>query len=247
MLEEIVFKNKFELARCLQEYLEDVNDMDEMSVFAHQVNDYRDEFGDGNPHEKLMSILHGGLDAARYGSIYGTLNFMGSSRDALTVERATQYNYHYSDTRAGFFPIVLLAFPRFVNIDGKKEEYATSKYTPKEPHAHQMLVRLLEAKYPYALPPLLQHTPKCWADILKGFSKFGTADTLCAFYKDVDGNYHIMFPHTHWAEQNKETYQSHKQKLSKRIKDYNLNLDEAIITTISHQNEVVWSMYDNFD
>lgn len=247
MLDELTFKNKYELVDYLQGYIDDINCVDEFSVFAHQVNDYRDDLGEGNPHSKMELILQNGLSASKYGSIYGTLNFMGSSKDANTVERATDYNYHYSDQKACFFPTVLLAFPRFVLVDGKKVEYATSKYTSKEPHAHDMLVKLIKERDPYDFPPLLQHTPKCWADVLKGFNKFSTLDTLCAFYKDASGEYHLIFPHTHWAEQELGLYIKHKQKLATRIAEYNTDLDDAIITEIAKRHEIVWAMYDCFD
>ena len=222
------FNSKQELADFLKVYFKEISTVDEFIILTHQVNDFRDEFSTYEPLEKLASILKFGLSASKYASIDGTTIRMGSTLEEKTADEAVDYDYHlYHENR--IYPTVLLALPRFVDVNGEKTEYVMSKYVRKDRKVTNLKQLYYEKTGDDCVILDNQHAVKCWADVLKGFSSFKTGDTLCAFYETDDGCYNLILPHTHWSERGEEEYKNYKNALSKKIESYNMPLEDAIL------------------
>ena len=245
MSEEFTFDSKEELINYLHKMLKKLNKMDEFMVLAHQVNSYRNFMSDGSPMEKLKSILHGGLSASSYGSIDGTTTRVGSTKNPLTAKQTVSYNYHHVPETI-CYPTVLLTLPRFVMVNGKKTEFCESKYLKTAKSRLDPLKALLESKNIFTTPNT-QYTPKCWADVIKGFGNFNKKDTLCAFYRTDEGKYTLVVPHTHWSDCNPEEYQEHKNTLSKKIESYNMSLEDAIAKEERERRSYIDSLLDSID
>lgn len=222
------FNSKQELTDFLKNYFKEISDVDEFIILAHQINDFRDEFSTYEPLEKLASILYSGLSASKYASIDGTTIRMGSSLEGKTADAAVDYDYHvYHKNR--IYPTLLLALPRFVEVNGEKTEYVMSKYVRKDRKVTNLKQLYYEKTGDDCVVLDNQHAVKCWADVLKGFSSFKTGDTLCAFYETDDGCYNLILPHTHWVERGTEEYKNYKNSLSRKIESYHMSLEDAIM------------------
>lgn len=247
MSEKIVLKNKEQLEKCLKVLFDDINQVDEFIICAHQVNNHRDAVADSDPMLKLDSILKSGLYASRYGSIDGTVRRMGSSKDKSVVKNVADYNYHVSEN-SKTFPTVILALPRFIDVDGQKVEYASSDYIMNDETGKKKLRDMLETKKSRNRSPDNQHTAKCWADVLKGFKDFHVNDSLCAFYQEEDsGNYVLILPNVHWAYKPTQEYKDYKQRIANKIKCYDKSLEDAIVHEENKRYDYINSLYDDFD
>lgn len=244
--EFIKFNNKQELTIFLKIYFKKISAVDEFIILAHQVNDFRDEFSMYDPMEKLSSILRFGLSASKYGSIDGTTIRMGSSLQEHTVDEAMDYDYHlYHKNR--IFPTVLLALPRYVDVNGEKTEYVMSQYVRKDRRVDNLKQLYREKTGDDFVVLDNQHAVKCWADVLKGFSSFKTGDTLCAFYETIDGGYNLILPHTHWSEMGKEEYKNYKNALSHKIEKLNMSLEDAIMYKESKNKSYIDDLTNSID
>lgn len=243
--EKLHFNSMEELKQAITSYLESFKQKDEMILYAHQINDYRQEAGDSNPQLKLKSVIKSGLSAYHYGSVDGTLCKMGSSVDKTTIDKIINYDYHNFKKYKDEYPVVVLAFPKYIVVDGKTVEFCSSQYSKEKRGWNQKLDALLNkhSTHNKYISIDSQYTPKTWLDIIKGFGSFKNQDTLFAFCKDEDG-YSLYLPHTHWWEQNEELYKFHKQKIAEKIKKYNSNLEAAIIEQ-SEKNQIIVDAYLN--
>lgn len=248
-LDEILFETPNELKAYLQNYLKQINCMDEFELFAHQVNHYSGEFlHETNEYDKMKMVLKSGLKASHYGSVDGTLRYVGESTQPETVANVLNYDYHgYGQKGVNRYPTIVLAFPKDVNVNGEKVPYAISDYSVNNDDWNTRICKMLKEKSNMYPSVDSQYTPKCWADIVKGFSSFKPTDTMFAVYLDKDGKYHLLMPHTHWAENDVKAYAEHKKDLAKIIKSYDVDLDRAIIDEIDHYKRLVDSYYDDFD
>lgn len=244
--EKLIFDNEEELSKYFSSILDKLNKKDEFIILAHQINNFKDYIFDSDPQKKLCSIMKEGLSASRYGSIDGTVNRMGSSKDESTVYEVIKYDYHNAKNVCSF-PTVVLALPRFVDINGTKIEFVMSDYLKEKDCSQEKLSKLFREKYSRVFTPDAQHTPKCWADILKGFKNFNVCDNLCAFYKMPDGKYCLLVPHIHWSEKNNDEYLAYKNRISKAIENYNCSLEDAIIKVQRKEQEYIDSLYDSID
>lgn len=226
--EFLKFNNKQELAEFLKVYFKKISVVDEFIILAHQVNDFRSDFSTYEPLGKLASILQGGLSASKYASIDGTTIRMGSSLEEKTADESVDYDYHHCHENR-IYPTVLLALPRFVEVNGEKTEYVMSKYVRKDRKVTNLKQLYYEKTGNDCVILDNQYAVKCWADVLKGFSSFKTGDTLCAFYETTNGCYNLILPHTHWSERGTEEYKNYKNALSRKIESYGMTLEDAIL------------------
>lgn len=246
-LKKLKFNTKQELRQAIEKYLASHNKKDEMMIYAHQINDYRSEVGASDPILKLNSVLENGLAASRYSTIDGTVTCMGSNKDKDIVDNILNYDYHmFGENRRDDYPIVVLAFPRYINVDGKDVEYSTSQYAKEKPDSQKKLTALLDGKISKYQVPDPQYTPKRWIDVVKGFDNFTPNDTLFAFYKDNEG-YYLCLPSTHWLEQDEKKYNQHKQNLAEHIKKYDSNLEKAIIAECQKYQQVIEDYLNDID
>ena len=240
--EKLIFDNEEELSK----YFTKIMETDVFIILVHQRNNFRDYIFDSEPQKKLCSIMKDGLSASRYGSIDGTVNRMGSSKDKSTIDEVLKYDYH-GTKKCHCLPTVVLALPRFIDVNGTKTEFVMSNYLKEKDCSQEEFSKLFKEKYSRVFTPDSQHTPKCWADVLKGFKNFNVCDNLCAFYPMEDGKYCLLLPHIHWSEKSKEDFLAYKDRISKKIASYDCSLEDAIIREQRKQQSYINSLYDSID
>ena len=247
-IEKTTFKSKADFERAINKYISKINKTDEFVLFAHQINNFRQSVGERNPQIKLNSILTKGLNAYKYGSADGTLNYMGLSTESCTIDNILNYDYHkFGVGQINNFPTIVLAFPRFIKYVGKQVEFATSHYSTEKPGSHQKLVALLTKRISQYHTVDTQYTPKTWLDIMKGFADFAIKDTLFAFYQQAENEYVLLLPHTHWVEQSADKYAIHKHNLAKMVESFKGNLEDAIVYETKQNQLIVDSYLNDYD
>ena len=174
------------------------------------------------------------------------------------VDRLLNYDYHdFTSTGGNTFPTLVLAFPKVIEVDGKEVEFSTSKYCSYRPNGWDNLTALAKANPSKDLYRDSQHMPVSWKDISKDivktedgfefrtFRDFNPHDTLLAFYKDENGEYHLFSPNTHWTnEANKEELKQYLKDMADFISYCKFDLDSSIINKWSENSEIVYQRLD---
>jgi len=167
------------LEEYLKKYFEEINNVDELQIFAHQINDYRYD-GINDPTKKLNRILESGLMANDYYTTEGTMICLGSSKDKEIVKKIIDYDYHRvhgKDCRQ--YPTLILAFPKRVKVNGQEVEFASSKYSRNVPDGLTNLTQLMESKAKTRITVHRQYTPCTWLDVVYQ-SRYSPKDNLLA-------------------------------------------------------------------
>ena len=118
------FKNREELKKYLIQQMDELNKKGEFNIFVHQINNYKNYLDDGKDilQRKIDGILESGLRLGEYASIFGTTNLVASSFEQ-NVDPVIDYDYH----RNSSFPVLVIAIPKYVDVDGKKVEFSSYK------------------------------------------------------------------------------------------------------------------------
>ena len=118
------FKNREEIKIYLLEQMNELNRKGEFNIFVHQINNYKNYLDSGEDvlQKKICGIIDDGLRLGKYSSIFGTTNLVASSLER-NVDPVIDYNYY----RNSDFPILVVAIPKYIDVDGKKVEFSSYK------------------------------------------------------------------------------------------------------------------------
>lgn len=118
------FKNREEIKIYLLEQMNELNRKGEFNIFVHQINNYKNYLDSGKDvlQKKICGIVDDGLRLGKYSSIFGTTNLVASSLER-NVDPVIDYNYY----RNSDFPILVVAIPKYIDVDGKKVEFSSYK------------------------------------------------------------------------------------------------------------------------
>lgn len=247
MTKKILFSNREDFINFLRNYFSDISEVDELELFAHQVNDWRDFIYGEDPMEKTNGILKSGLSASKYGSTDGTLTRMGSILDGDVIDKIIDYDYHGFKKLKGqnCFPTVILAFPKKVKINGSDVDFTDSEYTTDHGDYDKKISQSLQNGGAGVVSNAgSQFTPKTWLDVIHCFRNYSAEDNLMAFYKDEKQMYNLILPESHWIFQGREEYERHKASISKKIEEEGCDLPEAIRRKVQENQWLVDSALD---
>ena len=283
---ETVYDDEKSFKEILKQQLINLAKSGQWTIFTHQINGARDDFFETDPLDKLKGIFSYGLACRRYGSINGTTVMAGTvknSKDHLLVpaiddktdeetkqaiikeydfenliDTILNYDFHnFGKHGDNTYPTLLLAFPKYIEVDGKQVEFATSAYCKLRPDGRNKIEEMMHSKTNKYIFFDSQHFAVSWLDIFKdmertedgfdfrGFSSFPPEFNLLAFYKDESGKFHIYTPQNHISnENNKEKLQAYLQSAKDFISSHDCDLDEALLQKNILNSEIVYRKLD---
>lgn len=210
MKKEHNFKNRDEIKAYLMKQMEELNQKGEFNIFVHQINNYKNylDLGENILQRKIDGIMSDGLRLGEYSSIFGTTNLVASSFDQ-NVDPVLNYDYH----RNSKFPVLVIAIPKYVDVDGKKIEY--SSYKNNTEGAREEIKNEFRSNGIYES----NHNVKsCLFDVLKGYSNLPKHYILGIFTQN-DNEYSYIENKEHLKNLSNVDFQKYKDCIANKIKN----------------------------
>ncbi len=234
MQNKLNFKNREELRKYLFEQMKELNKKGEFNIFVHQINNYKNFFDHGEDilQRKIDGIFDGGLRLGQYSSIFGTTNLVSCSSD-LDVDSILDYNYY----RNSNFPTLVMAIPKYIDVDGKKVEF--SSYKNNVEGAREEIKNEFRAN---GIVESNHNIKSCLFDVLKGYNNLPQYYILGVVAKDKDG-YVFVENKNHLKNFSSNDYQNYLDCVSNKIKQKyaEFGTDDPIALMIkSFRNEQKW-------
>lgn len=197
------FDSKQEYALFLAEKFQEISKVQEFNIFCHCVTDYTRYFifpvedADKDLQMKIENILRVGLNLdgtqnyGRYGSINGCARFFGEA-NAVDVTNIVNYDYF---SRGKTKDTIIIAIPKFININGKYLEFSSLNGTMehKSQHDKDCVFDLVKGSFlPVEFILGYQKVEKLTGQVIfsendKHFSKLSTSQQDELMQKFVDG------------------------------------------------------------
>lgn len=234
MKKEHNFKNRDEIKAYLMKQMEELNQKGEFNIFVHQINNYKNylDLGENILQRKIDGIMSDGLRLGEYSSIFGTTNLVASSFDQ-NVDPVLNYDYH----RNSKFPVLVIAIPKHVDVDGKKIEY--SSYKNNTEGAREEIKNEFRSNGIYES----NHNVKsCLFDVLKGYSNL-PKHYILGIFTQTDNEYSYIENKEHLKNLSNVDFQKYKDCIANKIKNKyaEFSTDEPLTLMVkSYQKEQKW-------
>lgn len=222
------FTTKESYLECLQKLLNQLAQRGDYIIYLHEMSpDMNVKEPDPRriiaTEKTANSIATYGLDTSDYGSIAGTAKKIGEAKDVNAQEI---YDYVYYGCHAGAMrAVAIMAFPKYIEIDGKQLEYGTCSEKEK---IHKIVKEA-------GISPRGDHSCVCLYDCIKRWPVFAEdGKTIAEFNTYVpleymlgiqeiieeDDDYRLLLPHTHLAEIGESSRKKHFAEAEFLIKEW---------------------------
>lgn len=214
--------------------MNELNRKGEFNIFVHQINNYKNYLDSGEDvlQKKICGIIDDGLRLGKYSSIFGTTNLVASSLER-NVDPVIDYNYY----RNSDFPILVVAIPKYIDVDGKKVEF--SSYKNNTEGAREEIKNEFRSNGIYES----NHNVKsCLFDVLKGYSNLPKHYILGIFTQN-DNEYSYIENKEHLKNLSNVDFQKYKDCIANKIKNKyaEFSTDEPLTLMVkSFQKEQKW-------
>ncbi len=228
------FKNREEIKIYLLEQMNELNRKGEFNIFVHQINNYKNYLDSGEDvlQKKICGIIDDGLRLGEYSSIFGTTNLVASSLER-NVDPVIDYNYY----RNSDFPILVVAIPKYINVDGNNVEY--SSYKNNVEGAREEIKQEFRSNGIYES----NHNVKsCLFDVLKGYSNL-PKHYILGIFTQTDNEYSYIENKEHLKNLSNVDFQKYKDCIANKIKNkyVEFSTDEPLTLMVkSYQKEQKW-------
>ena len=252
-IEELNFSTEEEYRKFLEEKLQALQKDGEYVIFMHEICEYA--YGDDKDtvENKKRNILARGLRFSRYGSIVGTTKMIG---EVGTLSIDDIINYSYYKERSGVRTSLILAFPKYITINGEKVEFVTYKGTTTRDGDPKIIAELKDlyakgAKYG-AVPSEGEDMKYCMLDIAVKYGDLPTIYNLGIQEVDLDrGTFAFLSQGEHYsqkgAEYRKEFDESLEQACLAEIESLGANNFHDLLIKSWDRFFAENSKFDDFD
>lgn len=223
--EIIKFDSREDYKIYLKQKINTLNEKGPFNIFMHSISNYGSKWFEYEIEFKKAQILVNGLTHIhKYGSIFGTMRYMGSTDDLeieKIIDKIIDYNYDNLDEVNN----VIIAMPKYVEveIDGNKKQIEYSTYNGKAGFSELRDDKeLCEAfqKVDHNNLPDGDHFKSCMYDAIKETSSL-PVEYIVGVEKIIKKEKHFSFVtnHTHLSEIDEEDVKKHNSIIEEKIKN----------------------------
>lgn len=221
MKKEVI--NLRDAEKYLNEVLKKLRADQEYNILAHQISSYYINYKtDTLYEEEINSMLKRGLYISKYSSMFGTLSLLGEI-NSNTVNKILNYSYYSNTPKKA---ILIVAMPKYVNINGKKIEFSSYKGLSAKDKAEPIVAEYKKVGF----VPEMHHFKSCLFDAIKGYSEMPTYFNVGAIIIDEKNNTCTIYDaQTHLSCFNQESRQKLNEAIENKVNEMFSNLNAKSI------------------
>ena len=222
-IEELKFETEEEYKTFLEGKLQALKKDGEYVIFMHEMYEHAYGVDKSSLKEKKIGTLDNGLSYSKYASIIGTTKMVGDV-DKISADDIINYSY-YDEKKEGIKPSLILAFPKYITINGEKVEFVTYKgETPRSKNS--TIVKELKDIYrhgtKYGFVPATEDMRYCMLDVVVKYGHLPAIYNLGIQERNLDdGSFTFISKGKHYS-----------QKKPHERKEFDKSLEEECLKEI---------------